>query len=199
MTSVQIYTNTSSSYFATTTGGPTGSKLVAPLVAAADNPGSHNPQAAKPSSTSHPNSLFTGSGLNYLRIKLLTTGSATLASIPQFYVYGWSRELTTGWWEARLLASLKPGAAAIGATSAISSWPGVSPSAGSVREIVLLGDTATAPANTPHRGDAKLYQSFVSSGGAHFLVDTIGTEFIEIHFTQAASTSENFLALCAGL
>jgi hypothetical protein len=64
---------------------------------------------------------------------------------------------------------------------------------------VLLGDTTTAPAATPHRGDAKLYQSFASSGGAQFLVDTIGTEFIEIHFTQPTLSTGNFYALCAGL
>jgi hypothetical protein len=195
MTSVQIYTNTSSAHFATTTGGPDGAKFVAPLVAAADTPASHLPQATKPNATSHPNSLFTGSSLNYLRIKLLTdSNNANLGNIPQFYVYGWSRELTTGWWESRLLASLKPGVATIGSTSTVT-WPGV----GTVREIVLLGDTTTAPAATPHRGDAKLYQSFAGSGGAQFLVDTIGTEFIEIHFTQATSSSGNFYALCAGL
>jgi hypothetical protein len=119
MTSVQIYTNTSSAHFATTTGGPDGAKFVAALVAAADTPASHLPQATKPDATSHPNSLFTGSSLNYLRIKLLTTGSANLVNIPQFYVYGWSRELTTGWWESRLLASLKPGVATVGSTNTV--------------------------------------------------------------------------------
>lgn len=195
MTSVQIYTNTTSSYFATTNGSQSGTKTVAPLIVAADNPGSHLPQATKPDATSHPNSLFTGSGLNYLRIKLLTTGAATLSSIPQFYIYGWSRELTTGWWEARLLTSLKPAAAAIATTNAVN-WPGVG---SSIREIFALDSSVTAPVTTPFRGDSKIYQSFASGGGGHFLVDTIGTELIEIHVTQASATTNTYLALCAGI
>lgn len=195
MGSVQIYTNTSSAHFATTTGNPDGTRLVSAVVAAADTPAAHLPRSTKPDSAAFPNSLFIGSSLNYLRIKLLTTGNASLSGVPQFYVFGWSREATSGWWEARLLTSLKPGTAAIGTTNTVN-FSGL----GTVREIFQLGTIASPgePNAIPHRGDARLYQGFASSGGGHFLVDTIGTEIVEIHFTQATAANQ-FAALCAGL
>jgi len=195
MSSVQIYTNTSSSHFATTTGAADGAKFVTALNAAANTPAAHFPRATKPDATAFPNSLFIGSSLNYLRIKLLTTrNNAALQNIPQFYVFGWSRELSTGWWEARLLASFNPGSASVN-TSAAVTWTGV----GTVREIFQYGTTGTPPDTIPARGDARLYQSYASGGGGHFLVDTIGTELVEIHFTQAGASLDEFAALCAGL
>lgn len=195
MSSVQIYTNTSSSHFATTTGDASGAKFVTAANLAADTPSAHFPRATKPDATAFPNSLFIGSSLNYLRIKLLTTRNNTaLQNTPQFYVFGWSRELSTGWWEARLLSSLKPGTTSV-VTNASVNWTGV----GTVREIFQYGTTGTAPDTTPHRGDSRLYQSFSSGGGGHFLIDTIGTELVEIHFTQAGVNLDEFAALCAGL
>ena len=195
MSSVQIYTNTSSSHFATTTSTANGAKFVTALNANADTPAAHFPRATKPDATAFPNSLFIGSSLNYLRIKLLTKrDNAALQNIPQFYVFGWSRELSTGWWEARLLTSLKPGTASVN-TNASVTWPGV----GTVREIFQYGTTGTSPDTIPHRGDARLYQSFTSGGGGQFLIDTIGTELVEIHFTQNGGLLDDFAALCAGL
>jgi hypothetical protein len=191
MSSVQIYTNTSSAHFATKTASPNGAKLTAALLSA--TPGSHLPQATKPDATAFANSLFTGSSLNYLRVKMLTTAAATLPGVVTFHVYGWSRELSTGWWEARKLVTLTPSSTACGTTNTVV-WPGV----GTVREIFNYG-TNTPPV-TPVAGDARVYTGDAAGGGGFFLVDTIGTELIEFHITQGSGASAaEFAVLCAGL
>jgi hypothetical protein len=188
MSSVQIYTNTSSAHFATKTASPNGAKLTAALLSA--TPGSHLPQATKPDATAFANSLFTGSSLNYLRVKMLTTGSATLAVAPVFHVYGWSREASTGWWEARKLVTLTP-PTACGTTNTVN-WQPV----GTVREIFSYSGASPAAVAS---GDARIYQGDASGGGGFFLIDTIGTELVEFHITQASGTTVEFAVLCAGL
>lgn len=184
MSFTQIYTNTTTNNFATLTGDPSATAIVASLNAAA--PGSHLPTQTKPNSTSHPNSLFIGCGLNYMRIKMLTSGAATLAGgAPTFHVYGWSKDARTGIWDARRICALTSSAAACATTNAVSIG-----NIGSLREIFDYGSTVSA-------GDAKIYQGTVNGGG-FFLIDTIGTEFLEIHITQATS-SDSFSALCGSL
>jgi len=190
MSSVQIYTNTSSAHFATKTGAPEGAKFAAALVSA--TPGSHLPRSTKPDATAFANSLFTGSSLNYLRVKMLTTAAATLPGAVTFHVYGWSREISTGWWEARKLVTLTPASTACGTTNTVNWQP-----LGAVREIFNYG-TNTPPV-TPAAGDARVYTGDAAGGGGFFLVDTIGTELIEFHITQGSGTAAEFAVLCAGL
>lgn len=179
----QIYTNTTTNNFATTNGDPSGLALVSALVGAA--PGDHLPTYTKPNATTHPNSLFLGCGLNYMRIKIMTTGAATLGTIPTFHVYGWSKESKTGLWDAKRICAITPGNLACATTNAVSIG-----NIDSLREIFDYG-------TTPAAGDAKIYAG-TANGGGFFLIDTIGTEFLEIHFTQA-TTANGFAALCGSL
>lgn len=179
----QIYTNTTTNNFATKTGDPSGNPLVSALVSAA--PGDHLPTYEKPNSTTHPNSLFLGCGLNYMRIKILTTGAATLGTLPTFHVYGWSKEAKTGLWDARRICSITPSNVACATTNAVN--------VGTVDQLREIFDYGAAPAS----GDAKIYTG-TATGGGFFLIDTIGTELLEIHFSQT-SAANGFAALCGSL
>jgi hypothetical protein len=197
MSSVQIYTNTSNAHFATTTGGADGALTVASL-ASASAPTSHLIRSTKPNATAFPNSLFIGSSLNYLRIKILTDGASNLVTVPVFHIYGWSQELKTRYWEARKIATLTPNNATC-ATSGTFTMPGLT---GSWREIFEFGAASLSPPAPPipTSGEGKIYIGDLVGGGGFFLIDTIGTEMIEIHITRnTGGTQPNFAALCAGL
>jgi hypothetical protein len=184
MAFTQIYTNTTTNNFATLTGDPSAQAIVVSLTAGA--PGPHLPTQTKPNSTSHPNSLFIGCGLNYMRIKMLTSGAATLAGgAPTFHVYGWSKDARTGIWDARRICALTASAAACATTNSVNIG-----NIGALREVFDYGTAVSA-------GDAKIYAGTVNGGG-FFLIDTIGTEFLEIHTTQATG-GDSFSALCGSL
>jgi len=193
MSSVQIYTNTSSSHVAE------GGMVLA--AASTTSPSNHLMTATKPSTTTFPNSVFMGSSLNYLRIKILTNGGTTLAAPPIIHVYGWSRELVTQAWEARKLCTLTCPAAAVSTTPTFtSSHPSLI--SYTLREIYSLGSQGVAGDPTPiltTSGEAKIYQGDATGGGGFFLLDTIGTELIELHFTQNAASPNRFGAIHAGL
>ena len=199
MSSVQIYTNTSNSHFATTTGNTDGTRSVAARIGAA--PLSHVVRQTKPDATAFPNSLFIGSSLNYLRIKLLVNSATTSpesGAVPVFHIYGWSQESSTRHWEARKIATLTPSSATC-ATSSTFTMPGLT---GSWREIFQYEASIGGPPPTsppvPTSGEAKIYNGDLVGGGGFFLIDTIGTEMVEIHTTTGAATF-SFAALCAGL
>jgi hypothetical protein len=181
----QIYTNTTTENFATRNGDPNGTATVASLVGAV--PGDHLPVQARPTTTpsAFPNSLFIGCGLNYMRIKMFTDAPASFANIPVFHVYGWSQESRTGLWSARRICALTPSAAGANTTNTANI-----PIVGTYREVFDYGTSVTA-------GDAKLYTGS-ANGGGFFLIDTIGTEFLEIHVTQP-SAANNYAALCGSL
>jgi hypothetical protein len=198
MSSVQIYTNTSNAHFATTTGNADGTRSVLARVGAA--PLSHLIRSTKPDATAFPNSLFIGSSLNYLRIKLLVF-SATPTPDPGgttlFHIYGWSQEASTRYWEARKIATLAPDISAC-ATSSTFTMPGLT---GSWREIFQYNAGGGGPppiGPIPTSGEAKIYNGDSVGGGGFFLIDTIGTEMVEIHITTTG-TAFSFAALCAGL
>jgi len=198
MSSVQIYTNTSNAHFATTTGGADGARTVAARIGAA--PLSHVIRSTKPDATAFPNSLFIGSSLNYLRIKILVNSATTspdAGAVPIFHIYGWSQESSTRYWEARKIATLTPDAAAC-ATSSTFTMPGLT---GSWREIFQYNAGGGGPppiGPIPTSGEAKIYNGDLVGGGGFFLIDTIGTEMVEIHTTTPVATY-SFAALCAGL
>jgi len=197
MSSVQIYTNTSNSHFATTTGNPDGARSVLARVGAA--PLGHLVRSTKPNATAFPNSLFIGSSLNYLRIKLLVYSATTTpdpGGTTVFHIYGWSQESSTRYWEARKIATLTPDAA-VCATGTFT-MPGLS---GSWREIFQYNAGGGGPppiGPIPTSGEAKIYNGDAVGGGGFFLIDTIGTEMVEIHITTTG-TAFDFAALCAGL
>jgi len=198
MSSVQIYTNTSNAHFATTTGNTDGARTV--LARAAAAPLSHVIRQTKPDATAFPNSLFIGSSLNYLRIKLIVNSSTTSpdpGAIPVFHIYGWSQESSTRHWEARKIATLTPDVQAC-ATSSTFTMPGLT---GSWREIYQYNAGGGGPppiGPVPTSGEAKIYNGDLVGGGGFFLIDTIGTEMVEIHTTTPA-VAFSFAALCAGL
>jgi hypothetical protein len=196
MSSVQIYTNTSNAHFATTTGNTDGTRIVASL-ANASAPSSHLIRQTKPDATAFPNSLFIGSSLNYLRIKILTNGASPLtAAIPVFHIYGWSQESSSRCWEARKIATLTPNSLSC-TTSGTFTMPGLS---GSWREVFEFGAASLGGGFLPTSGEAKIYNGDLVGGGGFFLIDTIGTEMVEIHITRnAIGTQPEFAALCAGL
>jgi len=180
----QIYTNTTTNNFATRTGDANGAALVSALVDAFAAPGNHLPTYTKPNLTDHPNSLFLGCGLNYMRIKILTTGASTLGTLPTFHVYGWSKEARSGLWDAKRICAITPG----NVTCATTNFANVA-NIGQLREIFDYGTTAV--------GDTKIYNG-TPNGGGFFLIDTIGTELLEIHFSQS-TTANGFAALCGSL
>ena len=116
-----------------------------------------------------PGSVIIGGSLNYLKIKGYTSATA---SIPTLYVFGWnfSSEIMT--WGPQLLATV---------TTTVNATSQSLPSVGVVNELATY---------TKSTGDIKSFSGTAGTGNAgFFLVDTLGSEFVEISAVSASGTA----------
>ena len=134
--------------------------------------------AAKPAKTA--NSMVFGSSLNYLKLKMyVSTNNA-----PTFYVFGWNFSAQLNAFVPQLLASFTTTLSA--ATQALAS--------------VGIADGVYEVTNaTLATGDVKVFSGITTTTpGGFVLIDTLGSEFIDIRATTAAGTPTIYV-LQAGL
>ena len=130
----------------------------------------------KPAGTANSSVLF-GASLNYLKLKFYC-GTANLNNL---YVYGWNWCTELNGWVPQLLATVTPTMAA--STQSL-------PTVGTVYEVTNFVKTT---------GDCKIYQGqTTTTNGGFLLVDTLGSEYIEIAGT-VSSGSGDLVVLAAGL
>ena len=116
-----------------------------------------------------PGSVIIGGSLNYLKIKGYTT---TAASVPTVYVFGWNFASEIMAWVPQLLATV---------TTTVNGSTQALPSVGTVNELATY---------TKSTGDIKTFSGTAGTGNAgFFLVDTLGSEFVEIAAVSASSTA----------
>ena len=126
-----------------------------------------------------PGSVIIGGSLNYLKIKGYTS---TIASVPTLYVFGWNFASEIMAWVPQLLATV---------TTTVNSSSQTLPSF-----TTTTNELATYTKST---GDIKTFSGTAGTGNAgFFLVDTLGSEFIEISAVSASSTA-TMTFLIAGL
>jgi hypothetical protein len=125
-----------------------------------------------------PGSVIIGGSLNYLKIKGYTT---TAASAPTVHVFGWNFASEIMAWVPQLLATV---------TTTVNGSTQVLPSVGTTRELTTY---------TKSTGDIKTFSGTAGTGNAgFFLVDTLGSEFVEIAAVSTSSTA-TMTFLIAGL
>ena len=109
-----------------------------------------------------------GSSLNYLKMKLHSDSTAALT----VSVFGWSYYSIERVWVPQLLATLTTSQG----TSA-QTIPNITASQYEVSAYVLTS------------GDAKIYNSpATATAGAFVLIDTLGSQFVEVYATAASTT-----------
>ena len=125
-----------------------------------------------------PGSVIIGGTVNYFKIKGYTT---TAASVPTIYIFGWNYSPQISAWVPQLLASL---------TSTVNA---------SSQTLLTVGTVFELATYTKSTGDIKTFSGTAGTGNAgFFLVDTLGSEFIEISAVSASSTA-TMTFLIAGL
>ena len=133
--------------------------------------------------TSTAGSVVFGTSLNYLKIKTLVFDSTTNLTL---FIYGWSFCSDRMAYVPQLLFSTTTGGAVTG-TTAQASFPGIT---GSVYETWQF---------TKNTGDAKIFNSpAVDKSGGFILVDTLGSQFVEV-CAAAASGTPNFYVMHSGV
>jgi len=116
-----------------------------------------------------PGSVIIGGSLNYLKIKGYTS---TTASVPTLYVFGWNFSSEIMAWVPQLLATV---------TTTVNATSQTLPSVGTTNELATY---------TKSTGDIKSFSGAAGTGNAgFFLVDTLGSEFVEISAVSASSTA----------
>jgi hypothetical protein len=116
-----------------------------------------------------PGSVIIGGSLNYLKIKGYTT---TTASVPTLYVFGWNFASEIMAWVPQLLTTV---------TTTVNASSQTLPSVGTTNELTTY---------TKSTGDIKTFSGTAGTGNAgFFLVDTLGSEFVEIAAVSASSTA----------
>jgi hypothetical protein len=127
-------------------------------------------------------SVVFGTSLNYLKIKTLveTTDNLTL------FIYGWSFCSDRMAYVPQLLFSTTTNGAVTG-TTAQASFPGISVSVYETWQF------------TKANGDAKIFNApSVSTAGGFILVDTLGSQFVEV-CAVAASGTPNYYVMHSGV
>jgi hypothetical protein len=125
-----------------------------------------------------PGSVIIGASLNYLKIKGYTSATA---SVPTLYIYGWNYSSQINCFVPQLLTSI---------TTSVNSASQSLQSVGTVYELATY---------TKSTGDIKSFSGTAGTGnGGFFLVDTLGSEFVEICAVSASSTA-NMTFFVAGL
>ena len=125
-----------------------------------------------------PGSVIIGGSLNYLKIKGYTT---TTASVPTLYVFGWNFASEIMAWVPQLLTTV---------TTTVNASSQTLPSVGTTNELTTY---------TKSSGDIKSFSGTAGTGNAgFFLVDTLGSEFVEIAAVSTSSTA-TMTFLIAGL
>jgi hypothetical protein len=127
-------------------------------------------------------SVVFGTSLNYLKIKTLveTTDNLTL------FIYGWSFCSDRMAYVPQLLFSTTTNGAVTG-TTAQASFPGISVSVYETWQF------------TKANGDAKIFNApSVSTAGGFILVDTLGSQFVEV-CAVAASGNPNYYVMHSGV
>jgi hypothetical protein len=116
-----------------------------------------------------PGGVIIGGSLNYLKIKGYTS---TAASVPTLYVFGWNFSSEIMAWVPQLLATV---------TTTVNGTSQSLPSVGAAHELATY---------TKSTGDIKSFNGTGGTGNAgFFLVDTLGSEFVEISAVSASSTA----------
>ena len=134
--------------------------------------------AAKPATTA--NSAVFGSSLNYLKLKMYVSSN----NAPTFYVFGWNFSAQLNAFVPQLLTSF---------TTTLSA---ATQSLAAVGLADTLYEVTFAALAT---GDVKVFSGITSTTpGGFVLIDTLGSEFIDIRATSAAGTPTVYV-LQAGL
>jgi hypothetical protein len=116
-----------------------------------------------------PGSVIIGGSLNYLKIKGYTS---TTASVPTLYVFGWNFASEIMAWVPQLLTTV---------TTTVNASSQTLPSVGTTNELTTY---------TKSTGDIKSFSGVAGTGNAgFFLVDTLGSEFVEIAAVSTSSTA----------
>ncbi len=127
-------------------------------------------------------SVVFGTSLNYLKIKTLVETTANLT----LFVYGWSFCSDRMAYVPQLLFSTTTNGAVTG-TTAQASFPGIS---------VSVYETWQYTKST---GDAKIFNApSVSTAGGFILIDTLGSQFVEVCAT-ASSGTPNYYVMHSGV
>jgi len=123
-----------------------------------------------------------GTSLNYLKIKTLVADTANLT----LFIYGWSFSSQLMAYVPQLLFSTTSNGAVTG-TTAQASFPGIT---GNIYETWQF---------TKSTGDAKIFNApSVATSGAFILVDTLGSQFVEV-VAVASSGTPNFYVMHSGV
>jgi hypothetical protein len=132
--------------------------------------------------TSGAGSVVFGTSLNYLKIKTLVADTANLT----LFIYGWSFSSQLMAYVPQLLFSTTSNGAVTG-TTAQASFPGIT---GNIYETWQF---------TKSTGDAKIFNApSVATSGAFILVDTLGSQFVEV-VAVASSGTPNFYVMHSGV
>ena len=124
-----------------------------------------------------------GTSLNYVKIKTLVAAATTNLTL---YIYGWSFSSQLMAYVPQLLFSTTTNGAVSGST-AQSSFPGISVSVYETWQY------------TKATGDAKIFNApAVDKGGGFILIDTLGSQFVEICATASAATP-NYYVMHSGV
>ncbi len=123
-----------------------------------------------------------GTSLNYVKIKTLVTTTANLT----LHIYGWSFSSQLMAYVPQLLFSTTTNGAVSGSTVQ-SSFPGISVSVYETWQY------------TKATGDAKIFNApAVDKGGGFILIDTLGSQFVEVCATASAGTP-NYYVMHSGV
>jgi hypothetical protein len=119
------------------------------------------------------NSAVFGGSLNYIKLKLLSTGSTA----PTFYVFGWSFWSEQMAYVPQLLCSFSTTMA--GSTQ-------TAPDGATLREVASY---------TQITGDCKIYNGVGGTGNGGFvMIDTVGCHYIEVCAVDATATTIHVLS-----
>jgi hypothetical protein len=146
------------------------------VTSAASNPTNKVPTTTQPVTAT--GTVVLGTSLNYLKFKIFSsaTTSATLN------IYGWSFWPDAMAWVPQLLCSVQ-----CAFNSTANTLPGIT------------GNVYESASFTLQNGDAKIYNGVLTTAsGGFILVDTLGSQFVEVHGTDT-TTSTVFYLLTAGL
>jgi hypothetical protein len=125
--------------------------------------------AGKPTAS---NSAIFGSSLNYMKLKLYSSGTAA----PTVYVFGWSFRSETNAFVPQLLCSFNT---TLNASS-------------QTLDSATVYEAATF---TPLTGDCKIYNGVGGTGNGGFvMIDTVGTQFIEVYAVDGAGNTITVLS-----
>ena len=120
--------------------------------------------------TTGSNKVVRSASLNYMKMKLHSTSNVALT----VSIFGWSYS-QNNLWIPQLIATLTTSAG-----TALQNIPGIS--GGSADQYEISNYVLTS-------GDAKIYSSPASATpGAFVLIDTLGSQLIEIYATAASTT-----------